>query len=129
MQASHWLVVAAGGATGALLRTLVYEIYSESRNAHFFPLPTLTVNILGSFIIGIGYYLMVEKATLPPVYRIFFMSGFLGALSTFSTFSLDIMRLLQSEQFLEALGYILASVGVCLAATYLGYLCCRWTVG
>ena len=54
MQATHWLVVAAGDAIGAVLRTLVYEIYSESENAHLFPLLTLTVNILGNSI-GKGY--------------------------------------------------------------------------
>ena len=117
----NYLVIAAGGALGALLRSFVYQLFAASRNAHLFPLPTLTVNITGSVLIGIGWYCLVEKAMLPPVWKNFAITGMLGALTTFSTFSLDAFRLIQNDQPLQALAYILTSVLVCLAGTWAGY--------
>ena len=117
----NYLAVAAGGAFGALTRSLVYQWYAQSGNDKLFPLPTLTVNVVGSFLMGIGWYCLVEKSLLPPIWKDFATAGFLGALTTFSTFSLDIFRLLQSDRFIEAIAYTLASVGMCLIATWLGY--------
>ncbi|MGY0219034.1 fluoride efflux transporter CrcB [Endozoicomonadaceae bacterium StTr2] len=117
----NYLAVALGGALGALIRVRVYELFAESRNAHLFPLPTLTVNIIGSILIGIGWYCLVEKSMLPPVWKSFAITGMLGALTTFSTFSLDAFRLLQSDQPVEAVVYILASVLICLLGTWAGY--------
>ncbi|WP_422459060.1 fluoride efflux transporter CrcB [Endozoicomonas sp. ALB115] len=117
----NYLAVAAGGALGALARSLVYEWYAKSGNDQLFPLPTLTVNIIGSFLIGIGWYCLVEKSLLPAIWKDFATVGFLGALTTFSTFSLDIFRLFQADRLVEAIVYMLASVTLCLVGTWLGY--------
>ena len=117
----NYLAIAAGGALGALLRSFVYQLFADSRNAHLFPLPTLAVNVIGSTLIGIGWYCLVEKAMLPPIWKNFAITGMLGALTTFSTFSLDAFRLIQNDQPLEALAYILTSVLVCLLGTWVGY--------
>ena len=117
----NYLMVAAGGAFGALLRSFVYQLFAENRNAHLFPLPTLMVNVVGSVLIGIGWYCLVEKAMLPPVWKNFAITGILGALTTFSTFSLDAFRLFQNSQSMEAIAYILMSVVSCIAGTWAGY--------
>ena len=117
----NYIAVAFGGALGALIRTCAYEWFAETRNAHLFPLPTLTVNVIGSILIGIGWYCLVEKTMLPPVWKNFAITGMLGALTTFSTFSLDAFRLIQADRPLEAVVYILSSVLLCLLGTWAGY--------
>ena len=124
MKYSHmlnYLAVAFGGAIGALTRSLVYEWFAKSGNDRLYPLPTLTVNVVGSFLMGIAWYCLVEKSLLPPLWKDIISVGFLGALTTFSTFSLDVFRLFQSDRFAEALAYMLASVLLCVLATSLGY--------
>ena len=124
----NYLVIAAGGALGALLRSFVYQRFAESRNAHLFPIPTMVVNIIGSILIGIGWYCLVEKSMLPPVWKNFAITGLLGALTTFSTFSLDAFRLLQNDQPVQAVVYILSSVLICLFGTWVGYQSVRLLV-
>ncbi|MRI34427.1 fluoride efflux transporter CrcB [Endozoicomonas sp. OPT23] len=121
MLATHWIAVAAGGATGALLRAATYELFALTRNPNLHYIPTLAVNVVGSLIMGICFFLLMEKSQLPDVWRIFIMTGLLGALTTFSTFSLDLLRLLQSERMMEALAYGAGSVVICLLGTCLGY--------
>ena len=111
----HWVAVALGGALGALARygisTWVFAISS-----HKFPYATLAVNVLGSFLMGILFVLTVEKAALPAEMRSLLMIGFLGAFTTFSTFSLDALGLWQNGHLFMALIYILATVILCLIA-------------
>ncbi len=126
MLATHWLAAAAGGAVGALLRAATYELFALSKNPHLHYLPTLAVNIIGSVAMGVCFYLLIEKNLMPAEWRIFVMTGLLGALTTFSTFSLDLLRLLQSERLLEALVYGTGSVVVCLIGTWLGYQGSKW---
>lgn len=114
----NYLAIACGGALGALTRSLVYEWFGSNR---WYPLPTLAVNIVGSLLMGIAWYCLVEKSLLPPLWKDIISVGFLGALTTFSTFSLDIFRLLQSNRLVEALAYMLVSVTACVLATMLGY--------
>lgn len=117
----HYLAIASGGALGALTRSFVYEWIAKSGSVRLYPLPTLMVNVAGSFLMGIAWYCLVEKSLLPPLWKDIISVGFLGALTTFSTFSLDIFRLLQSDRLAEALTYVLASVTFCVLATWLGY--------
>jgi|TARA_B110000208_G_scaffold8001_1_gene10318 CrcB protein len=111
----HWVAVALGGALGALarygIRTWVFAISS-----HKFPYATLAVNVLGSFLMGILFVLIIEKAALPAEMRSLLMIGFLGAFTTFSTFSLDALGLWQNGHLFMALIYILATVILCLIA-------------
>lgn len=111
----HWLAVALGGAIGALgrygLNGLIYQV-----SDHRIPLGTLVVNVLGSFLMGIFYVLIIEKGVLPVEMRNFLMVGFLGAFTTFSTFSLDALALWQNGHLLLAVTYIAASLFLCLLA-------------
>jgi len=116
-----WIAIALGGAVGALLRSLTYEFFVLSGRSHLYALPTFIVNIVGSFIIGIGFYLIVEHAMLSSTWKNFIMTGMLGALTTFSTFSLDSFRMLQAGQWLYALVYCVASMICCILLTWAGY--------
>ena len=111
----HWFAIALGGALGAMARhgvtTLVFDASSQK-----FPYATLSVNVLGSFIMGVLFVVIVEKGLLPSEMRSVLMVGFLGAFTTFSTFSLDALGLWQNGHLFLALVYALGTVFLCLAA-------------
>ena len=111
----HWLAVAVGGALGALARYAV-SIWGFNYSSDKFPYATLSVNVLGSFIMGILFVIIVERAALPAEMRSLLMVGFLGAFTTFSTFSLDALSLWQNGHLFVALVYVLATVVLCLVA-------------
>ncbi len=116
--------IAAGGALGALMRFWVsggiYALLGRS-----FPYGTLSVNIIGSFFIGIAFILLTERLTLGAEIRAFILIGFLGAFTTFSTFSLETLLLMQEGLLLKAAGNILLSVLLCIIATWIGILLAR----
>jgi CrcB protein len=116
-------MIAAGGAAGALCRYgLVNWINSYAHNkTHWgsFPLGTLSVNVIGSFFIGIMYVLIAERMSLHPDWRNVAMVGFLGAFTTFSTFSLETITLLENGQIGHALIYVVSSLFVCVLAAWL----------
>jgi len=108
------LAVGAGGACGALLRFFISQWLAVKPGV--FPVATLTVNIIGAFLMGIGYVLITQKMVLPPITRHIFMVGFLGALTTFSTFSLDVYQLWQAGNTSTACLYIISNVVLSLVA-------------
>ncbi|SDK17418.1 fluoride efflux transporter CrcB [Microbulbifer yueqingensis] len=110
------LAVALGGAIGAIIRYLV-TVWTYPLTGGKFPLGTLIVNVTGSFLIGVVYVAIVERGMLSPEWRLLLMTGLFGALTTFSTFSLETLLLWHNEQPLMALAYILISLVLCLAAT------------
>ena len=111
----HWLAVAVGGALGSMARyALSTWIFQAS--SHKFPYATLTVNVLGSFVMGVLFVIIIEKAALPSEMRSLLMIGFIGAFTTFSTFSLDALGLWQNGHLFMALLYTLATVILCLIA-------------
>lgn len=112
----QWLAIALGGAVGAILRHLI-TVWSFPVFGTRFPLGTLIVNVSGSFLIGIAYVLIVERAMLGPEWRLLLMTGLFGALTTFSTFSLETLLLWHNGQPLTALAYILISLVLCLGAS------------
>ena len=111
----QWLAVALGGALGSMARyalsTWIFQVSS-----HKFPYATLTVNVLGSFVMGILFVVIVERAALTQEMRSLLMIGFIGAFTTFSTFSLDALGLWQNGHLFMALIYTLATVILCLIA-------------
>ncbi|MGS2722166.1 fluoride efflux transporter CrcB [Porticoccus sp. GXU_MW_L64] len=114
----QWLAVAFGGALGAVCRfgvnTLVFPLLGER-----FPLGTLLVNLVGSFLMGFLYVLVADKGVLPGEWRNLLMVGFLGAFTTFSAFSLDALALWQNGHPVLSVSYIIVSVVGCLLATLL----------
>lgn len=113
------LSVAAGGATGTLLRFAT----ANWVNAHwpqYFYTATLAVNIVGCLLIGYLYGLFLLRPEVPLELRAGLIVGFLGGLTTFSSFSLDTLRLLDSGQVPLAFGYVALSVLGGLLATWAG---------
>ena len=111
----HWLAVAIGGALGAMARYGISGWIFDS-TSHKFPFATLSVNVMGSLVMGVLFVLILEKGALPPEMRSLLMIGFLGAFTTFSTFSLDALGLWQNGHLFLALVYALGTVVLCLAA-------------
>lgn len=105
-------LVALGGALGSVARYLVGLAVS-------FPLGTLSVNIVGSFAIGLVWASQIDKTG---GVLAFLMIGVLGGFTTFSSFSLDVMRLAGDGKFGAAGAYVLASVIVSLLACYIGLM-------
>jgi CrcB protein len=109
----YLLFIALGGAGGAvaryLLATWVHQLW-EGR----WPVGTLLVNMAGSFAIGI-VFVLIERQVLHPDWRAVLMVGFLGAFTTFSTFSLEAIGMFESGQATHAIGYMVASAVFCVA--------------
>ncbi len=117
-------VIAAGGALGAVMRFwLSSAVYTWLGRG--FPWGTLSVNLLGSFIIGLAFVMLTERLTVGSEVRAFIMIGFLGAFTTFSTFSLETLALMQEGLLLKAAMNILVSVVLCIIATWSGMLLAR----
>jgi fluoride exporter len=119
-----YLAVAFGGALGAMSRYWVYNVFPGWADAKF-PYATFTVNVLGSFLIGIAFIVITERAQISPEWRGIITVGFLGAFTTFSTFSMDTLGLIQQAQYWTALIYIMSSVLICIFAAWLGLTMAR----
>lgn len=111
------LYVALGGALGSVARFWISRLM-ESMPASAFPWATLVVNITGSFLIGILFVAIIERAMLAADLRYLLMIGLLGGFTTYSAFSLETMLMLDRGQLLFASGYVLATVMGCLAAVW-----------
>lgn len=111
--------VGAGGALGAIARYLVGMAISHHMPNHGW-LATLSVNIVGCFAMGIMAAILIESPSVSPAVRSFVMIGFLGALTTFSSFALDIHILLDKQGFMAGAGYLITSVGLSLAMFFAG---------
>ena len=118
---SQLVYIAAGGALGAVMR------YLTSTGIHAllgrgFPYGTLSVNILGSFAMGFLFIVMIERSSLGVEWRALILVGFLGAFTTFSTFSMETINLLEDGAVFKALMNVMVSVITCLLATWLGVI-------
>ena len=106
-----YLIVSMGGAIGALLRFVVGKQVA-------FPFGTLSVNIIGSFLMGLGFVYLASR--FDGRLTLLLMTGVLGGFTTFSAFSLDAYRLYEAGRSMFALGYVGVSVIGSLAAVLLG---------
>jgi CrcB protein len=105
--------IALGGASGSVARYLLSGWAHRLWEGHL-PVGTLFVNVLGSFTLGMVYVLLVEKELIHQDWRGVLMVGFLGAFTTFSTFSLETITLMEAGHLVHALGYMLASAVLCV---------------
>ena len=113
------LFVGAGGFFGAISRFLI-ATGVQKFSGSLFPFGTLSVNILGSFIIGLAAMFFAQ--TVQPEYKAFVVTGFLGALTTFSTFSLENVNMLQDGEFTSFGINIFLNVTLSITATLLAVI-------
>lgn len=110
------LVIALGGALGALARYAVSEWFMRR-----FPAGTLLVNVVGCLLIGLVMGLSIHRPWPSHTARLFFVTGFLGALTTFSTFGWQTISLAQKNDFLLATANVVLSLVLSLVAVAVGF--------
>ena len=115
------LLVGFGGFLGSIARYLVAKL-NLTWFFHGIPMGTLTVNILGSILIGFFLGIFVNSDLINTNFKLFVVVGFCGGFTTFSSFTNENFILLQNGQFLTAFVYILGSVLVGILSVYIGYL-------
>ncbi len=115
------LYIASGGAVGALLRYFISTGMHKTLG-HGFPYGTISVNVLGSILIGFIYVLTQTKIQLSLEMKAGIMIGILGAFTTFSTFSLETMTLLESGQPIKAGLNIMLSIILCIGGCWAGLI-------
>jgi len=120
-----FVIIGAGGCLGAIFRYLVAGGVQSLAKSSSFPFGTMTVNVTGCLLIGIGGGLMENRQLFSPEWRAFLFLGMLGSFTTFSTFSLETLNLVETGQAARALVNILASVTLCIGAAGLGVLAAR----
>jgi CrcB protein len=113
------VLVLVGGAVGAPLRYLT-DLFVQARHDSVLPWGTLTVNIVGSLVLG-GLASAVANAGAPTWLLTLAGTGFCGALTTFSTFGFETVRLLEDGSVLEALANVAVSLAVGMVAVVAGW--------
>ncbi len=111
---------AGGGLARYYLSGWIYSLLGRA-----FPYGTFAVNIIGAYLIGLIMELGLRSTMLSDTLRIGLTVGFMGGLTTFSTFSYETFKLLEDGQLMAAFANVLASVAVCLLCTWLGILTVR----
>jgi len=115
------IFIAIGGAVGAVLRygasLSVYSLLGRG-----FPYGTLFVNVSGSLLMGLLSVMMLERFDIGPEWRAAVLVGVLGSFTTFSTFSIETLNLLEQGDLIRAMSNIVLSVLVCLVAVWFGVL-------
>ncbi len=116
------LAVFTGGGIGAVLRYLITQAASKILGTSYLFAGTLCANIIGCFIIGYIFGITIQKVDLiSPELKLFLTVGFLGGLTTFSTFSCESFCFIKEGKMIQAVLYICASLILGLAATYSGF--------
>ena len=124
LQLSMTLAVAAGGAVGAIGRYGV-GVWMTRWLGTGFPWGTLTVNVIGSLLMGLAVQVFIHKTQLSDEFTAFLTIGVLGGFTTFSAFSLDAVLMLQRGQISMATLYIIGSVLLSLSALVIGMYLAR----
>jgi CrcB protein len=122
MTPTNFLLVGLGGAAGSMAR---YAVALAAARWADFPFGTLLVNVLGCGLIGLLGYLSLEHGAIGPAQRVLLITGFLGGLTTFSTFGLDTFQLAADGRWGAAGGYVALSLVLSLAAVWAGWNAAR----
>ena len=114
------LIVGLGSFAGGALRYVLSVAFSKVGREWAFPIGIMVVNVLGCFLIGLLYSYFKHKATTASVLPLLLMTGVLGGFTTFSTFSLETIQLLQQNEYLKTILYVVGSGGLGLTACFWG---------
>ncbi|MDR3433957.1 MAG: fluoride efflux transporter CrcB [Rouxiella aceris] len=121
------LAVFIGGGIGSVARWFVS--FKLNGSSPLLPVGTLVVNLVGAFIIGLSIAVFNRMTHLDPVWRILLTTGFCGGLTTFSTFSLEVVYMLQDGRFAAAGLNLLLNLAGSLAMTMLAFMLVSWYGG
>jgi len=114
-----YVAIAIGGALGCWARyaqtTLMQAVFGRN-----FPFATLSINVIGSFLMGFLFIVTLERLTIPPSVRVGVLTGVLGGYTTFSTFEMETLLLAENGEFFKAALYVVLSVAVGFAAAFGG---------
>jgi len=116
--------VAIGGAFGTVARYGL-TVFVQSRSSGTFPIATLLINVSGSILLGFLMRYGLESASASPEVRLLLTTGFCGGYTTFSTFSYETARLLEDGEWAYGGTYIVGSVVLSLAGTFIGFALAR----
>jgi CrcB protein len=116
-----FLAVSLGGILGANARYLV-SVYVAERLGTAFPYGTLLINISGSLVIGFFLTLATERLSIDPLWRLFFATGFLGAYTTFSSYTFEAAQLLRDGSYGLAFLYLFGSVLAGMIGVFAGII-------
>lgn len=122
------LYIAVGGALGSVARYLL-GVAIQQRAGIGFPVATLAINVTGSFLLGFLLRSAFVSSSVTPEIRAMLTTGFCGGYTTFSTFSYDTAGLVEGGQYGRAATYVVLSVVVSLAATFLGFAAAQSLLG
>lgn len=114
-----FVAIFLGGGTGSVMRYAVQLMMHERIVAYNFPWATFSVNITGSFLIGL-FYALSAKFNISPELRLFLTAGLCGGFTTFSTFSNDILSMIRQGDSLVCLAYIILSLALGVTACFFG---------
>ena len=114
------LAVFIGGGVGSVTRWLI-SMKLNSLSSHV-PVGTLLVNLIGAFIIGLALSLFTRVTHIDPVWKLLVTTGFCGGLTTFSTFSVEVVYLIQDGKLAWAAGTVLLNLAGSLAMTMLAFI-------
>ena len=121
------LWIALFGMAGVMARyvigTLAAPVFDQS-----LPLSTFCINVLGSFLAAAVYVLGVERSVIAESLRTAIAVGFLGGFTTFSAFSLDVVKLIDADRMLYGFAYMVGSAVCAIAAAFAGLIVFRWLV-
>ena len=119
---TKFIIIGLGGFIGAIMRYslsgFAQNLFQKSHTA-IFPIGTMFVNVVGCFLIGFSATLLFER-TVDPAYRLLINVGFLGAFTTFSTFSLETLALIEESEFGYAFLNVFVSCLIGLIAVWMG---------
>ena len=122
----QWLAIGLGAALGACLRGYLARFNPLH---HWIPLGTLGANVLGGLLIGLALVWFGRMGSgVSDTLRLFVITGFLGGLTTFSTFSAEVFTFINEGRILAGLGLICLHVGLTLLATAIGFYLFKWVL-